>query len=267
MTHKLLSLHGLAAPARLLAAVATLVVLAGCASTTTTQRTNPRDPFEPFNRSVYRFNDAVDRAVLKPVATGYRDITPPLVRTGVGNFFRNLTEPWSFVNNVLQGRVQDAGETWIRFAVNTVFGLGGILDIAGEANIDRHKQDFGQTLAFYGVPTGPYLILPLFGPSTVRDTAALPVDFKGSLLSGVDEVAVRNSLYALRVVDTRAKLLRVSSVLDGAALDQYSFTRDAFLQLRRNQRKDTTESDGDLDDSVDTGSSFAPVGNGVGGAR
>ena len=248
---------GSKAPLRLLTVLTAALVLAGCA-TPPDQRTNPRDPFEPFNRSVYKFNDAVDRAVLKPVATGYRDITPPLVRTGVGNFFRNLTEPWSFVNNVLQGRVQDAGETWIRFAVNTVFGIGGIFDIAGAANIDRHKQDFGQTLAFYGVPTGPYLMLPLFGPSTVRDTAALPIDFKGSLLSGVDDVAVRNSLYALRLVDTRANLLRVSSVLDGAALDQYSFTRDAFLQLRRNQRKDTTDSDGDLDDSMESGAANAP---------
>ena len=249
MNDKTFSLRrNLRAPARLFAVVVAALVMAGCA-TPPDQRSNPRDPFEPFNRSVYRFNDGVDRAVLKPVATVYRDATPALVRTGVGNFFRNLTEPWSFVNNVLQGRVQDAGETWIRFAVNTVFGLGGILDIAGEANIDRHKQDFGQTLAFYGVPTGPYLILPLLGPSTVRDTAALPIDWNGNLLSHIDEVAVRNTLTGLRVVDTRANLLRVSSVLDGAALDQYSFTRDAFLQLRRNQRKDTTESDGDLDDS------------------
>ena len=247
MNPKSTSSGRLSGPLRLFAAVVAALVLAGCA-TPPDQRTNPRDPFEPFNRGVYRFNDAVDRAVLKPVATGYRDITPPLIRTGVGNFFRNLTEPWSFVNNVLQGRVQDAGETWIRFAVNTVFGLGGILDIAGEANIDRHKQDFGQTLAFYGVPTGPYLIIPLLGPSTVRDTAALPIDWKGNLLSHVDDVSLRNSLTGLRIVDTRANLLRVSSVLDGAALDQYSFTRDAFLQLRRNQRKDTTENDGDLDD-------------------
>ncbi|WPB59354.1 VacJ family lipoprotein [Xylophilus sp. GOD-11R] len=239
-----------------MAAIAVVVFMAGCA---TGPERNPRDPFEPFNRGVYKFNDAVDRAVLKPVATVYRDVTPAPIRTGVGNFFRNLTEPWSFVNNVLQGRIQDAGETVIRFAVNTVFGLGGLLDIAGEANIDRHRQDFGQTLAFYGVPTGPYLILPLLGPSTVRDTAALPVDFKGNLLSNVDDVSVRNSLYALRVVDTRANLLRVSSVLDGAALDQYSFTRDAFLQLRRNQRKDTTESDGDLDDSSDAGTANAPA--------
>jgi phospholipid-binding lipoprotein MlaA len=203
------------------------LLITGCA---TGPESNPRDPLEPFNRGVYKFNDVVDRAVLKPVATVYRDSTPQVVRTGVGNFFRNLSEPWSFVNNVLQLRIQDAGETWIRFAVNTVFGLGGLIDIAGEAQIARHKQDFGQTLEHYGVPSGPFVMLPILGPSTVRDTAALPVDAQGNLLSGLNEVAVRNSLYALRVVDTRARYLRFTSVLDGASLDPYSFTRDSFLQ-------------------------------------
>jgi phospholipid-binding lipoprotein MlaA len=219
----------------------------GCATGPELNTHNPRDPYEPFNRSVYKFNDAVDRAVLKPVAIAYRDATPPLIRTGVGNFFRNLTEPWSFVNNVLQLKAQAAGETAIRFAVNTVFGLGGILDIAGEANIDQHKQDFGQTLAYYRVPSGPYLVLPLLGPSTVRDTAALPVDFQGNLLSNVDDVAARNSLYALRLVDARANLLRVSSVLEAAALDRYSFTRDAYLQLRQRRTRDQHGADGAID--------------------
>ncbi|MES2187661.1 MAG: VacJ family lipoprotein [Pseudomonadota bacterium] len=223
--------------------------LAGCASGPTR---NPRDPFEPFNRGVSQFNDAVDKAVFKPVATGYRDVVPPLVRTGVGNFFRNLTEPWSFVNNVLQFKVGDAGETLIRFTTNTVFGLGGLLDIAGEANIDQHKQDFGQTLAYYRVPTGPYLVLPLLGPSTVRDTAALTINWKGDLVLDINHIPTRNSLYVLRAIDVRANLLRASAVLDEAALDKYSFTRDAYLQLRRNQPRDTTESDGDLDDG-DTG--------------
>ncbi len=228
-----------------LAAVLCLV-LTGCASVPDQQR-SPRDPFEPFNRGVSKFNDAIDETLLRPVATGYRDAVPPLVRTGVGNFFRNLTEPWSFINNVLQLKIADAGETFIRFGTNTVFGLGGLLDIAGEANIDQHKQDFGQTLAYYRVPTGPYLVLPFFGPSTVRDTAALPIDWQGDLVTGINNVPTRNSLYALRAVDGRANLLRASAVLDQAALDKYSFTRDAYLQLRRNQPRDTTESDGDVD--------------------
>lgn len=233
--------------AALLAAAIFCVLASGCASSPQRNTHNPIDPFEPFNRSVYQFNDALDRAVLKPVATTYVDVTPPLIRTGVGNFFRNLTEPWSFVNNVLQLKVQAAGETAIRFAVNTVFGLGGLLDIAGEANIDQHRQDFGQTLAYYSVPAGPYLVLPLLGPSTVRDTAALPLDFKGNLLTTIDDVPVRNSLYALRIVDARANLLRVSSVLEAAALDRYSFTRDAYLQLRQRRTKDQRESDGEID--------------------
>ena len=238
-------------------AAAAVATLAGCA---TQPNADPRDPLEPMNRAVFGFNDAVDAAVLKPVAQGYQQAVPELARTGVGNFFRNLSEPWSFVNNVAQGRISDAGETFIRFTTNTVFGLGGLLDIAGEANIDQHKQDFGQTLAHYGVPTGPYLVLPLLGPSTVRDTAALPVNVQGDLLLGINHVPTRNSLYALRVIDVRANLLRAGAVLDEAALDKYSFTRDAYLQLRRNQPRDTTESDGDVD-SEDTAATPTSGGN------
>ncbi|PYE78267.1 MlaA family lipoprotein [Xylophilus ampelinus] len=256
--------HTLGHRAMLILALAGGLLMAGCASSgATTGSRNPRDPFEPFNRGVSEFNERIDDAVVRPVATVYRDVTPPLVRTGVGNFFRNLTEPWSLVNNVLQLKIRDAGETWIRFAVNTVFGLGGVLDIAGAADIDQHRQDFGQTLAFYGVPTGPYLVLPLLGPSTVRDTATFTVDTRANLLSGIDNIPVRNSLYVLRAVDVRANLLRASSVLDAAALDKYTFTRDAYLQLRRNQprNKDTTDSDGDgyeVDNSA-TGAGAAPA--------
>ena len=227
-------------------AAGTCALVSGCSTAPQTNTNNPRDPFESFNRSIYRFNDAVDRAVLKPVATAYRDVTPPLVRTGVGNFFRNLTEPWSFVNNVLQLKVQDAGETVIRFGMNTVFGLGGILDIAGEANIDQHRQDFGQTLAHYNVPSGPYLVLPLLGPSTVRDTAALPVDYQGNLIGYVDDVPVRTTLFVVNVVNRRSELLRASSVLDAAALDKYSFTRDAYLQYRQTPAR-AKANDGDID--------------------
>ncbi|WP_295855779.1 VacJ family lipoprotein [uncultured Xylophilus sp.] len=226
--------------------IATAALLGGCA---TGPDRNPRDPFEPFNRGVFEFNEAVDRAVLRPVATVYRDATPYPVRAGVGNFFRNLTEPWSFVNHVLQLKPQAAGETAIRFGVNTFLGFGGLIDIAGAARIPYRRQDFGQTLAHYGVPTGPYVVLPILGPSTVRDTAALPVDFKGNLLSEIDDNSVRNSLFALRVVDIRASLLGATSVIEQAALDKYSFTRDSYLQLRRNQPRNAGDSDGDLNDS------------------
>ena len=202
----------------------------GCA---TGPNANPADPFEPYNRGMTRFNDNLDKAVLKPVATVYRDVMPRPVRTGVGNFFANLGDAWSFVYNLLQARGLEAYESLVRFSTNTVFGLGGLLDIASEAGIERHKQDFGLTLGRWGVPTGPYLVLPLLGPSTVRDTAALPVDyFVGDPVGYVNDVAVRNSLYGLRLVDKRASLLHATSVLDEAALDSYSFTRDVYLQLR-----------------------------------
>lgn len=207
---------------------------AGCA---TAPGANPADPFEPFNRSMTTFNNDVDKAVLKPVATLYRDVTPQPVRTGVNNFFGNLGDAWSFVNNLLQGRGLEAYESLVRFNTNTFFGLGGVLDIAGEMGIGRHKQDFGQTLGRWGVPTGPYLVLPLWGPSTVRDTAAMPVDFYADpVFWRVEPMTARNTLYGLRIVDKRAALLGATSVLDAAALDPYSFTRDVYLRLRSGEK-------------------------------
>jgi phospholipid-binding lipoprotein MlaA len=207
-------------------------VLSGCASG---PNANPRDPLEPFNRGVSRFNDAVDGAVLKPVATVYRDVTPDPVRTGVSNFFGNLRDVWSAINATLQLRPLEASENALRFGVNTVFGLGGVLDIASEMGIQRTALDFGQTLGRWGIPAGPYLVLPLFGPSSVRDAAGFGVELRGDLVGHFDNIPTRNSLTALRVVDTRANLLRASAMLEGAALDKYSFTRDFYLQRRQNQ--------------------------------
>ncbi|MBT2300553.1 VacJ family lipoprotein [Variovorax paradoxus] len=220
---------------RRLGALALLVIASGCA---TGPNPNPADPFEPFNRGVSRFNDVVDDAVLRPAATAYREVLPSPVRTGVNNFFGNLSDVWSFVNSVLQLKLQNSAETFMRVNVNTVFGLGGLLDIATEAGIDRHSEDFGQTLGRWGVPSGPYVVLPLFGPSTLRDTAAWPIDRRGDLLREVNDIPVRNSLYFVRVIDGRANLLRAGQLLDDAALDKYSFTRDAFLQRRRNEVHD-----------------------------
>ena len=208
-----------------------LALIAGCASG---PHANPADPFEPFNRGVTRFNDTVDEAVLVPVATAYQRVLPSMVRTGVGNFFGNLGDVWSFVNSVAQLKLQNSAETFMRVNVNTFFGLGGLLDIATEAGIDRHEEDFGQTLGRWGVGAGPYVVLPVFGPSTLRDTAALPVDRAGSVLGNMNDVAWRNSLSVLEAVDTRARYLRAGRLLDDAALDKYTFTRDAFLQHRRN---------------------------------
>lgn len=212
------------------AGLVALLALQGCA---TGPRANPQDPFEPFNREVSKFNEGVDAVVLKPTATLYREKVPPLVRTGVSNFFGNLGDAWSAVNSLLQLKIGDAAENAMRFSVNTVFGLGGILDIASDANIERHREDFGKTLGHWGVPAGPYVVLPLLGPSTLRDTLALPADYRGDLVREIDPSGTRHSLGVLRVVDVRANLLRAGDVLESAALDKYSFTRDAYLQRRR----------------------------------
>jgi len=208
-----------------------LVLLAGCATGPTA---DPRDPLEPFNRGMYQFNDAVDRVALKPVATAYREVVPSPLRTGVTNFFANAQDGWSFVNNALQLKGQAAGSSLMRFLVNTFMGLGGVLDIASEMQIERSTEDFGQTMGFWGVGAGPYLMLPLLGPSTVRDTVALPVDGQGNLATSVGDVPLRNSLIGLNLLNQRSRLLAATDMLDQVALDRYTFTRDAFLQRRQN---------------------------------
>ena len=217
------------------------LLLAGCAGF----NTNPRDPLEPLNRHDMQFNDCVDAMVLKPAATAYKNTVPPLARTGVSNFFGNLGDGWNFVNSLLQFKFQNAAENFMRLNVNTFFGLGGILDIASELNIERHKEDFGQTLGRWGVPAGPYIVLPLLGPSTLRDTIALPIERQADPVHLVDPAATRNSLYVLRAVDVRSNLLRVGNLIEGAALDKYSFTRDAYLQRRRAEIVESKDSDGE----------------------
>ena len=206
-----------------------LLALAGCAS----GPINPRDPFEPFNRKALQFNEGVDAMVLKPVATVYRAHIPPIVRTGVSNFFGNLSDGWSFVNSALQFKFRNAAENFMRLNVNTFLGLGGILDIASEMNIERHREDFGQTLGHWGVPAGPYIMLPLLGPSTLRDALALSIDRKGDPVHYVDPTHDRYELYGLRAINQRSNSLRVGTVLEEAALDKYTFIRDAHLQRRR----------------------------------
>src|ERR1700712_4829302 len=185
----------------------------GCA-TVSGQAPNPIDPLEPINRSVFRFNEGVDRTVLRPVATAYRDTLPLMVRTGVSNFFGNLGDVWNLANNVMQLKLQNSAETFMRLNVNTIFGLGGLLDIASEAGIERHHEDFGQTLGRWGVPTGPYVVLPLLGSSTLRDTVALPVDWQGDPLYHPTPSTPRDSLYGLRLVDVRSNLLTAGDVLE-----------------------------------------------------
>ncbi len=205
-------------------------LLGGCAVSPSAL---PHDPWEPFNREVTGFNENLDKAVLKPVATVYQNVAPALVRQGVSNFFANVSDVWSLVNNVLQLKPKESVETLFRVGVNTTMGLGGLIDVATELRLARHREDFGQTLGYWGVPTGPYLVLPLLGPSTLRDSLAMPVDRQVDLVGNLSQVPLRNSLTTLRIIDTRADFLQVGNLLDDAALDKYSFTRDAYLQRRR----------------------------------
>jgi phospholipid-binding lipoprotein MlaA len=206
-----------------------LVLLQGCA---TGPNVNPADPLEPLNRTVYNLNDGLDRVIFKPVATAYKEITPSPVRTGVNNFFNNISDVWSVVNNALQLKPKETLETGMRVAFNTVFGFAGVLDIGTEMRLARNKQDFGQTLGYWGVGSGPYVVLPFFGPSSVRDTVGTVVDSRVDLVNNVKNVPNRNSLIGLRVVDKRTEFLGATDVLDQAALDKYSFTRDLYLQRR-----------------------------------
>jgi phospholipid-binding lipoprotein MlaA len=214
------------------AVLAAAVLSTGCA---TGPNANPKDPLEPMNRSISRFNDSLDENVLKPVATGYKDVTPDLVQQGVRNVFNNLSDIWSTVNNGLQLKGRDTAESLMRSVVNTVFGIYGVFDVATPIGLQRHPEDFGQTLGAWGLPDGPYVVLPLFGPSTLRDTAGMPVDTSVDYVRNLDHIATRNSAMALRVVDKRTSLLGTSNLLTEAAIDKYSFQRDAYLQYRRNQ--------------------------------
>jgi len=227
-------------------ALAASLLLVGCASAPTA---NPKDPWESMNRSVASFNDKLDDNVLKPVATGYRNVVPDLIQTGVRNVFNNFADMWSTVNNLLQLKPLNTAESLGRVIVNTVFGIYGIFDVATYIKLERHPEDFGQTLGYWGVPSGPYLVLPLFGPSTLRDGASLPVDFAVSPTQYIDDIPTRNQVFALRLVIKRAELLKSGNMLEQASIDKYSFTRDAYLQYRRSQiydgnppdEEDTTE--------------------------
>ncbi len=187
------------------------------------------DPWESFNRRVYRFNDVLDRWALKPVAKGYRKVTPDVVEDGVHNVFRNLGEARNLANNLLQLKMHDAGVDTARFFFNTTFGLLGFFDVATKMGLQRNDEDFGQTLGAWGVKSGPYVVLPLLGPSTVRDTVSLYPDSFTSQYRYINDVPVRNSMFALNLVDTRASLLTAERLITG---DKYRFIRNAYLQNR-----------------------------------
>jgi phospholipid-binding lipoprotein MlaA len=212
-----------------------VTLLSGCA-TIEVARGGPGqklDPWENWNRKVFGFNEALDANVLKPVATAYSNVVPSLVRRGVQNFFNNFADAWSAVNNLLQGKGELGLQDLIRVGVNTVFGLGGVLDVASEMGIEHHYEDFGQTLGHWGFGAGAYIVWPLFGPSTVRETIALPLDRSVSPALLIDGGSGQVGITVLQLVNVRAGLLGAGKVVDDIALDKYSFIRDAYLQRRR----------------------------------
>jgi phospholipid-binding lipoprotein MlaA len=220
---------------RLLAAAAAALLAGACATIPPDAGNNPVDPLERINRHVFEFNDRVDRAVLKPVAQGYVAVVPEPVRSCVSNFFANLGDVGNALNNLLQGKPVEAVSDVCRIAINTTIGVLGCFDVASKMGLERHNEDFGQTLGRWGIGAGPYLVLPLLGPSSVRDAVGrVPDAYVAPPQAAGDSVRARNALFALETVDLRARLLDAGRLLEGAALDKYLFTRDAYLQRRRN---------------------------------
>lgn len=210
-------------------AVALASLLGGCATSG-----NPKDPIEGFNRAMYGFNDTVDTVLIKPVAQGYDYVAPTPVRTAVTNFFGNIADIFIGINNLLQGKPDQAFSDFARFGFNSTAGILGLIDIASPMGFEKHEEDFGQTFGRWGAGPGAYVVLPFFGPRTVRDTAGLVVDVAADPVGHVDHVPTRNTLIALRMVDTRADLLPADKVIEEAALDKYAYVRDGYLQSRRN---------------------------------
>ena len=233
----------------------------------------PADPWEHWNRKVFAFNESLDTHVLKPVATTYEHVVPSFVRGMVHNFFGNLGDAWSVVNDTLQGKGRDAFTMLVRFNTNTFFGVGGLFDVATEAGIDRKSEDFGQTLGYWGFTPGPYVVWPLLGPSTFRDSLALPVDLTATSPTLVVHGGLGNrvALDSVQVVDTRASLLGATNVLDQIALDKHSFVRDAYLTRRHSQTYDGSPPEADdggsggSDTGADSGADagYAPMEDGA----
>jgi len=217
---------------RRLALFLAVVAACGCA---TSPDADPRDPLEPMNRAVYEFNDTFDQAIATPVAKAYRGVLHVEIRNRISNFWSNIGDVFIGVNNVLQGKFQDGVEDWARVAFNSTIGLFGIHDVASDMGLEKHDEDFGQTFGRWGVGSGPYLVIPFIGPSTLRDGTGLVLDFHFDPWNDVTPSSFRDPMWALRFVNRRAELLDASSLLEQAALDRYIFLRDAYLQRRRNQ--------------------------------
>ena len=207
------------------------------------------DPWEKQNRRMYRFNEAVDKATLKPIAKGYRKIVPEPVRKGVTNFSRNLGAPRNVVNNFLQGKPRHGVEEILRFMVNTTFGIGGIFDVATPGGLEPHPEGFGQTAAVWGVPSGPYLILPFLGPQTLRDAVLMPANVQLDILHHVDDSSIRDRVWALRLVDTRYRVLSLEELLQDSK-DPYVSLRESYLQNREFEIHDGDPPVAEEDDDI-----------------
>ncbi len=210
---------------------AAILAASGCATT----ENNPQDPFEGFNRAMFAVNEGLDKVAVKPVAQGYDAVTPLPVKVAVGNFFGNIWDTWTALNNLLQGKGGDALSDVGRVLINSTVGIGGVFDVAGEMGLTKHSEEFGQTLGKWGVGDGPYFYWPLIGPRTTRDTFGWMVDTYYDPVWRVDNIPLRNSLVSLRYVDLRASVLPTDKVIEEAAFDKYTYIRDAYLQHRRNE--------------------------------
>jgi phospholipid-binding lipoprotein MlaA len=217
---------------RLAGPVLALALAAALGACATGPDRNPEDPLEPMNRKIFAFNDKFDRYLAKPVAQQYDRFTPRPLKTMITNFFANIGDIPNTISVFLQGRVSDGFQMVMRLATNTVFGIGGVFDVATPAGLTRRNTDFGLTLGTWGFRSGPYLVLPLFGPSSIRDGIGFGVDMRINPISYMD-VSLRNSLYGLDFADTRARYLGATQLLEEAALDKYTFVRDAYLQQRK----------------------------------
>jgi len=206
------------------------LLLTGCA--TAPGRTVSTDPWQSVNRGIYKVNDGLDRAAIKPVAKAYRQITPQVIRTGVSNFFSNLGTPWTMVNQLLQAKPKLMAQDGCRFVINTIVGLGGFIDVADRMNLERHDEDFGQTLAVWGVPSGPYVVLPLLGPSTLRDTVGRVPDYLTRPTRNIEmNWEADTTLTSMEIIQKRESLLHLDDTLS-KAYDPYGLVRDSWLQRR-----------------------------------
>jgi phospholipid-binding lipoprotein MlaA len=239
-----------------------LAVVAGCATTGGVDRhsAGPKDPYEPFNRKMFAFNDTLDTYALKPVATAYKNVVPSPIRTGVHNFFGNFSDAWSAVNQLLQGKPGDAATMTMRVLTNTTIGIAGLFDPATELGLERKSEDLGQTLGRWGLEPGPYLVLPLFGSSDIRDGIALPADTYVAPSLLVHTTWQKVGVDTVGVIDTRAGLLGASQMLDELAFDRYTFMRDAYVSRRRSLVYDGNPPDLPDEDDDDSKTAPAPAG-------